>query len=179
MTEVSEILKHGIDMGWAMEIDPRDFARQSPGLDEKLPIGTKNRTNTYNDNNGIYNIYDEKGRMYITANAELVDKITSSHKDMKQDSSLGVAFSNGEDLVYANGTNPRPTMEWRNVRETGQAISKRFFEKKNEAEDARAAKLQQLNALRGIQKETPTKPAEKREVDSNVMNKMLDSKMRS
>lgn len=36
-----------------------------------------------------------------------------------------------------------------------------------------------MSQLRGTSKETPTKPVQKRDVDSNVMNKALESKMRA
>ena len=72
---------------------------KNDGFEREVSL-EKNAKNVYNRNNDVYNIYDDKGNCFATADAVLVDRLTEKYWDLKRDEALGVELSNGLNFSY-------------------------------------------------------------------------------
>lgn len=115
------------------------------GTGEQRRVVLENRKNTYNENNGVYNIYDENGSLWATANPYLVDELAKEYGDLKRDKDMGVELSNG--VEPANVRNET----WRKIRARGVELSKTYWKEKN----AEMSKSDRIAALRGTAQQAP------------------------
>lgn len=125
-----------------MKLDP-DRKICSGSFERKVELA-KDKKNVFNSNNGVFNIYDENGSCFITADAELVQNLTKEHKDLKKDETLGVELSNG--MNFSNATDAE---KWNVVQRTGEMRT-------NAVHKAEREKAEKLKSLRGTAKTAPT-----------------------
>lgn len=133
----------------------------SSGSFERQTELAKDQKNTFNCNNDIFNIYDEKGNCYVTADAALVSRLSHDHKELKKDEGLGVELSNGMNFSYGPDA-----QKWNNIRNEGErrTVGMRQAEKE---------KAMKLAALRGTAKTEPI-PVRKTELNNEMAGKMFN-----
>ncbi len=129
-TPLSKLLETAANDKKAMQLYPGDETRMGSdmvvlGDGEKRYITDKGLKNSYNENNGVFNIYDEKGSLFVTSDAKLVEKIAEAHRELKQNQELGVTLSNGTHL--ANSSRDR---EWQEISAYGKNSSRDYYEQK-------------------------------------------------
>lgn len=140
-----------------MQLHSFDKVKLAGGTERNIIV--EDRKNTYNENNGVYNIYDEKGALWVTSNPRFVESLTKDFNDLKQDKNMGVELSNGTELSGSKN------YEWTAVRDRGVALSERFWEEKRE-------KIDKIAALRGTAQTAPA-PIKKTEMNREFSAQML------
>ena len=140
------------------------------GTGEQRRVVLENSKNTYNENNGVYNIYDENGSLWATANPYLVDSLTRQYGDLRRDKDMGVELSNG--VEPANMRREK----WREIKARGADFYKSYHAQKaaetEKGDMARKEREERIAALRGMkQQETPA--VKKTEVTHEMSAQMM------
>jgi len=173
-SSLSKLLDEAQENGRAMRL----FTGYLDG-DKKLisgeahPIISQFKENSCNWNSETGNIYDETGRLFITADRELYDKLKLAH-GIKRDESIDVELCNGVQLESSYRNN-----KWREIKDRGMHNSEYYSQKcqerekleNKEKEEKKALfeKVYQLAQLRGTAPKTPT-PVNKTEISQTLMN---------
>lgn len=132
---------------------------KNDGFEREVSL-EKNAKNVYNCNNDVYNIYDDKGNCFATADAVLVNRLAEKYWDLKRDEALGVELSNGLNFSYQPDAEQWKIIQGRGKRNTNA----RYLSQENASN--------KIAALRGTAQQTPT-AVKKTEMNHEMSAQMM------